>query len=191
MRWSMLEGAVSDFERWWWFDQSDVRWRACVVTIRSLNRYKVIEIWWLSGIESFVRGMILYSIRSETLSQWRYFRMRVICRDFETWRSSSKSILDEFETIYLIFRKTIVQRVTVVKLEVYDWGGNCFGVVKVEVWTNTAKSPNVMIAGFRRCRDLIGEWQTFIKYEAKVASRLSSVYSWCPVDRSRYSQTSI
>jgi len=23
----MSEGAVSDFERWWWFDQ---RWRTCV-----------------------------------------------------------------------------------------------------------------------------------------------------------------
>jgi len=30
----MSEGAVSDFEWWWWFDQSDVRWRACVVTMR-------------------------------------------------------------------------------------------------------------------------------------------------------------
>ena len=49
-----------------------------------------------------------------------------------------------------------LQRVTVVKLEVYDRGGN-FGGVKVEVWTNTATCTNVLIAGFRRCRDLIGE----------------------------------
>ena len=54
IRWSMSEGAVSDFEWWWWFDQSDIRWRACVVTMRWLNRYKVIEVRWLSGIESFV-----------------------------------------------------------------------------------------------------------------------------------------
>ena len=70
--------------------------------------------------------------------------------------SSNKSILDVLETIYLIFRKTIVQRVAVVKLGVYDGGGNCFGGVKVKVWTDTAKSTNVMIAGFRQCRDLIG-----------------------------------
>ena len=39
------------------------------MNVRSLNRYKVTEIWWLSGIENFVTDMILYTIRSETLSQ--------------------------------------------------------------------------------------------------------------------------
>jgi len=57
--------------------------------------------------------------------------------------SSSKSILGVLGTIYLIFRKTIVQRVTVVKLGVYDGGGSCFGGVKVKVWTDTAESTNV------------------------------------------------
>jgi len=33
---------------------SDIRRRACVVTMRRLNGYKVIEIRWLSGIESIV-----------------------------------------------------------------------------------------------------------------------------------------
>jgi len=82
MTWSMSEGAVSDFEWWWWFDESDIRWRACVVTVRRLNRYKDIEILWLSNIENFVREMILYSIRSEPSSQWRYFRIGVMCRNF-------------------------------------------------------------------------------------------------------------
>ena len=50
---------------------------------------------------------------------------------------SSNSILDVLETIYLKFLKTIVQRVTVVKLGVYDGGGNCFGgVIKVKVGTD-------------------------------------------------------
>ena len=40
--------------------------------------------------------------------------------------SSSKSILNVLEKIYLIFWKTIVHRVTVVKLGVYNGGGNCF-----------------------------------------------------------------
>ena len=66
--------------------------------------------------------------------------------------SSSKSILDVLETIHLKFRKTIVQRVTVVKLGVFDGGGNCFGGVKVKVGTDTAESTNVMVAGFRQCR---------------------------------------
>ena len=67
--------------------------------------------------------------------------------------SSSKSILDVLETIYMKFRK--VQRVTVVKLGVYDGGGNCFGGVKVKVGTDTAESTNVMVAEFRQCRYLI------------------------------------
>jgi len=44
-----------------------------------------------------------------------------------------------WETIYLIFRKTIVQRVAVVKLGVNDGDGNCFGGVKVKVGTDSEK----------------------------------------------------
>ena len=54
MRWSMSERSINYFEWWWWFDESDIWWRSCVVTVRRLNRYKVIEIQWLSGIENFV-----------------------------------------------------------------------------------------------------------------------------------------
>jgi len=50
----MSEEAVSDFEWRWWFDQSDIRWRACVMTVKRLNRYEVIQIWRLSSIENFV-----------------------------------------------------------------------------------------------------------------------------------------
>ena len=69
------------------------------------------------------------------------------------------------------FRKTIVQRVTVVKLRVYDGGGNCFGGVKVKVGMDIAESTNVMVAGFRQCRYLIRKGKMFVEYEAKVASR--------------------
>ena len=86
MRWSMSEGAVNDFERWLWFDKSDIRWKACVVTMRRLNGYKIIEIWWLSGIKNFVSERNdLYSIRSETLRQWRDFRIGVMCWNFGAW----------------------------------------------------------------------------------------------------------
>ena len=50
---------------------SDIRWRACVVTMRRLNGYKVIEIRWLSGIESIV------SERHTLTFQWRDFRICV------------------------------------------------------------------------------------------------------------------
>jgi len=64
---------------------------------------------------------------------------------------------DVLETIYLIFWKTAVHRLTVVKLGVYDRGGNCFGSVKVKVGTDTAESADVMVAGFRQSRELIRE----------------------------------
>ena len=98
---------------------------------------------------------------------------------FEFWsldNSSSNSILDVLKTIYLKFWKPAVQRVTVVTFGVYNGGGNCFCGVKVKVGTDTAESTNVMIAGFRQCRYLIRKGKMFVKYEAKVASRLSSVY---------------
>jgi len=76
--------------------------------------------------------------------------------DFRSLGNSSiKSILDVLETIYLKFQKTIVQRITVVKLGVYNGGGNCFCGVKIKVGTDTAESTNAMIAGFRQCRYLI------------------------------------
>ena len=81
----------------------------------------------------------------------------------EVWsldNSSSKSLLNVSETIYLIFWKTVVQRVKVVKLGVYDGGGNRFGDVKVKVGTDTAKSADVMVAeivvcGYRNGRSFL------------------------------------
>jgi len=127
------------------------------VTVRRLNRYEVIQIRRLSSIENCVRerdDFIFNSFRN--FKSVKRFQNRSDVLEF--WspdNSSSKSIVDVFETIYLIFRKPIVQRVTVVKLGVYDGGGNCFGGVKVKVGTDTAVSTNVMIAGFRQCRYLI------------------------------------
>jgi len=40
---------------------------------------------------------------------------------------------------------------------VYGGGGNCFSGMNVKVWTDAAKRADAMIAGFRQCRDLIGE----------------------------------
>ena len=48
--------------------------------------------------------------------------------------------------------------------------------MKVKVGTDTAESTNVMIAGIRQCRYLIRKGKMFVKSEAKVACRLSSVY---------------
>ena len=142
MRWSMSEGSMSDFEWWRRLDQSDIMWRACVVTMRRLNRYEVIEIGWLSGSENFVsdRGdFIINSFRNFKPVKRFQNRSDVL----ELWsldNSSNKSILDVLETIYLKFWKPIVQKVTVVKFGVYNGGGNCFCGVKVKVGTNVMRA---------------------------------------------------
>ena len=51
-------------------------------------------------------------------------------------------------------------------------GGNGAGCFEVEIWADTAKFTNVIVAGFRKCRDLVGEGKVFIKDKAKVASRV-------------------
>jgi len=146
------------------------------VTVRRLNRYEVIQIRRLGSIENFVSerdDFIFNSFRN--FKPVKRFQSRSDVLKFWSLDNSS-GILDVLEMIYLKFRKTTVQRVTVVKLEVYDGGGNCFGGVKVKVGTNTAESTNVMVAGLRQCRYLIRKGKMFVEYEAKVASRLSSVY---------------
>jgi len=148
------------------------------VTVRKLNRYEVIQIRRLSSIENFVseRDDVIFNSFRNFKPVKRFQNRSDVLEFWSLDNSSSKSILDVLETIYLKFRKTIVQRVTVVKLGVYNGGGNCFGGVKVKVGTDTAESTNVMVAGFRQCRYLIRKGKMFVKYEAKVASRLSSVY---------------
>ena len=45
----------------------------------------------------------------------------------------------------------------------------CFGI---KIRTDAAKLTNVKIARFRQCRDVIRESEMFVKYEAKVTSRV-------------------
>ena len=40
------------------------------------------------------------------------------------------------------------------------------------IWAVTAKFTNVIVTGFRKCRDLVREGKVFIKDKAKVASRV-------------------
>jgi len=84
-----------------------------------LNRYDVIEIQWLSGIENFVseRDDFIFNSFRNLKPVKRFQNRRDVLEFWSLDNSSSKSILD---TIYLIFRKSIVQRVAVVKLGVYD-----------------------------------------------------------------------
>jgi len=118
------------------------------VTVRRLNRYEVVQIRRLSSIENFVseRDDFLFNSFISFKPVKRFQNRSDVLEFWSLDNSSSKSILDVLETIYLKFRKTIVQRVTVVKLGVYEGGGSCFGGVKVKVGTDTAESTNVMVA---------------------------------------------
>ena len=70
--------------------------------------------------------------------------------------------------------KVVVERVTVIKFRMDNGGGNGAGCFEVEIWADTPKFTNVIVAGFRKCRDLAREGKVFIKDKAKVASRVGS-----------------
>jgi len=72
----------------------------------------------------------------------------------------------------LIVWKVVIERVAVIKFKVDNGGGNSAGCFEVEIWADTVKFTNVIVAGFRKCRDLVGGGKLFIKDKAKVASRV-------------------
>ena len=56
-----------------------------------------------------------------------------------------------------------------------DRSGNGTGSFEVKIRTNTEKFTNMIIARFRESRYLVREGEVFIKDEAEVASRVSSI----------------
>ena len=64
----------------------------------------------------------------------------------------------------------MIERVTVIKFRMDDGGGNGVGCFEVEIWADTAKFLNVIVAGFRKCRDLVLVGEAFVENKAKVAS---------------------
>jgi len=72
----------------------------------------------------------------------------------------------------VVVEKVVVEKVTVINFRMDIGGGNGAGYFEVEIWADTAKFTNVIVAGFRKCRDLVGEGKVFIKDKAKVASRV-------------------
>jgi len=61
-----------------------------------------------------------------------------------------------------------MERVAVIKFRIDNEGGNSAGCFGVEIWADTAKFTNVIVAVFRKCRDLVRESKVFIKNKAKV-----------------------
>jgi len=82
--------------------------------------------------------------------------------------STSKRVLNLLELVKAIVWKVVMKRVTVVEFRMDSGDGN--GCFEVEIWTKTI--TNVIVARFRKCRDLVGEGKVFIRNKAKVASRV-------------------
>ena len=66
----------------------------------------------------------------------------------------------------------MIERVTVIKFRMDNGGGNGAGCFEVDIWADTAKFTNVIVAGFRKCINLVGESKVSIKDKAKVASKV-------------------
>jgi len=84
-------------------------------------------------------------------------------------------VLDLLEPDDLRLDEVVIKRVAAVKLGRNSGsgdGGGCFGI---EVWTDTAKLTNILIARFGDRRDLVRKSEAFIVYEAEFSSRLGGV----------------
>jgi len=84
-------------------------------------------------------------------------------------------VLDLLEPDDLRLDEVVIKRVAVVKFGRNSGsgdGGGCFGI---EVWTDTAKLTNILIARFGDRRDLVRKSEAFIVYEAEFSSRLGGV----------------
>jgi len=64
----------------------------------------------------------------------------------------------------------MIERVTVVKFRVNYGGGNGAGYFVVKVGADIAKFTDVIVAGLRKCSDLIREGKVFVENKTKVAS---------------------
>jgi len=83
--------------------------------------------------------------------------MGVICDDLEALTTARAKEFWMLEPVKLMVWKVVIERVTVIKFRMNNGGGNGAGCFEVEIWADTAKFTNVIVAGFRKCRELVGE----------------------------------
>jgi len=75
----------------------------------------------------------------------------------------SKRVLDLLEPIKLTVWKVVIERVTIVKFSMDNGGCNGVGCSEVKMWADTAKFTDMIVARFRKCRDLVREGKVFVK----------------------------
>jgi len=86
--------------------------------------------------------------------------------------STSKRVLNLLhEPVKLTVWKVMTERVTGVKFRVNCGGGNGAGCFEVNVWADTAKFTDVIVA--RKCSALIREGKVFVENKTKVVSGVS------------------
>ena len=85
--------------------------------------------------------------------------------------STSKRVLDLSEPVKLMVWKDVIERVTVIKFRMDNGSGNGAGCFEVEIWADTAKFTNVIVAGFRKCRYLVGKAEK-VRCSSKIKPRL-------------------
>ena len=90
-------------------------------------------------------------MRSLILSQCRDLDDGCDMRRFRSFNHSTcKTVLNLLEAVYLIVRKIVVERVTVVKFRVDNRGSNGTGSFRIKVRTDTVELTNMRIAGLRK-----------------------------------------
>ena len=68
----------------------------------------------------------------------------------------------------MIVWKVVIERVTVIKFRMDSGGGTGAGCFEVEIWVDTAKFTNVIVAGFRKCMI----WSDKVRCSSKLKPRL-------------------
>jgi len=139
-----------------------------------LNRDQIVNIARLTGCKNFVgkRKKLIFNAFVDLKPVERFENGSDMSGFRSLNNSTSKRVLDLLEPVKLIIWKVVVERVTVIKFRMDNGDGNDAGCFGVEIWADTAKFTNVIVAGFRKCRYLVGDGKVFIKDKAKVASRV-------------------
>ena len=115
-----------------------------------MNTDQIVKIARLTGCKNFVgkRKKFIFNAFVD-LKPVERFEDGVICEDLVALTTARA------KPVKLIVWKVVIEIVTVIKFRMDNGGGNGGGCFEVEIWANTAKFTNVIVAGFRKCRDLV------------------------------------
>jgi len=122
-----------------------------------LNRDQIVKIARLTGCKNFVgkRKKFIFNAFVDVKPVERFENRSDMCGFRSLNNSTSKRVLNLLEPVKLIVWKVVIQRVTVIEFRIDNGGGDGASCFEVEIWADTAKFNNLIVAGFRKCRDLV------------------------------------